>query len=131
MGLSAKKTILDKGDQIFGNKTHIENGIFVSKCTRKDRPKTSEPTSGELDTNKILLEKYSTVIYVNETYTVPIKALPKGYSQKDLIYRTSKPDVASVTDGVINGLSQGASEITISTSDGKYYAALNILVSTG
>lgn len=130
-GLWTKKTILDESDQVFGNKTHIENGTFMSKCTRKERPKNEEKQTITSNVEKIILEKYSAVISVNESYQIPVKALPEGYGKGDLVYKTSKPAVASVSDGIVRGISSGASEITIFTSDGKYYAALNILVSTG
>ena len=128
-GLNYKKTILDKNNQVFGNKTHIENGVFVKTCTRKNqvRIKDKEPNTSNID--KILLDKYAAVIKTNESYSVPIKSLPENYSKKDLVYKSSRSDIASVSNGVVYGIKRGASEITITTSDGKYSAALNILVS--
>ena len=129
LGLTAKKTVLDKGDQIFGNRTHIENGVFVDSCTRKGRYRLKDRDRTSLNVDKIILGKYAAVIRANENYTIPLESLPKGYTRNDLIYKTSNSSVASVSDGIVSGIRQGASEITISTKDGKYYAALNVLVS--
>ena len=129
LGLTAKKTVLDKGDQIFGNRTHIENGVFVDSCTRKGRYRLKDRDRTSLNVDKIILGKYAAVIRANENYTIPLESLPKGYTRNDLIYKTSNSSVASVSDGIVSGNRQGASEITISTKDGKYYAALNVLVS--
>lgn len=128
-GLNYKKSILDKDNQVFGNMTHIENGVFVKACTRKNqfRLKDKEPSTTNID--KILLDKYAAVIKVNESYSIPIKNLPEGYSKNDLVYSSKDSSIATVNDGIVYGIKRGACEITISTSDSKYNAALNILVS--
>lgn len=130
-GLWKKYEILDEANQVLGNKTHIENFVFVSKCTRKDRLKKSNNTSEEISADKIILEKYSKVIHLNEEYTIGIKALPSGYKASDLIYKSENVNVAIVdSNGIIKPISKGASEIKISTSDGEYSASINILVSS-
>lgn len=128
-GLNYKKTILDKDNQVFGNKTHIENGVFVKECTRKKQVRLKDKEPSNVNIDKILLDKYAAVIKINEAYNIPIKSLPKNYSKNDLVYKSSSSDIASVNGGIVYGIKRGSSEITISTSDGKYTAALNILVS--
>ena len=128
-GLNYKKTILDKDNQVFGNKTHIENGVFVKECTRKNQTRLKDKEPSIVNIDKILLDKYAAVIRINDTYNIPIKSLPANYSKNDLVYKSSNPNIASVSNGVVYGIKRGASEITISTNDGKYSAALNILVS--
>ncbi|MBR2577482.1 MAG: hypothetical protein IKE38_00995, partial [Erysipelotrichaceae bacterium] len=118
LSLTAKKTILDENAQVFGNKTHIENGTFMSSCTRKDRLKNKDRDIITADTEKIILERYSAVVKAGESYVIPIKALPEGYSEDDLVYKSSDPAVASVGKGTVKGLKTGSSEIMISTFDG-------------
>lgn len=128
-GFSASKTILDAGDQIFDNYTHIENMALVKKCTRKAKYKTNVK---DFSTNveKIILEKYSKVIKIGETTNVPIRLLPKDMSEKDLIYTSSNNEVAIVNEsGLIIGLKRGSSLITISSKDNKYSTQFDILVS--
>ena len=130
LGLSRSKEILNSKNQILGNKTHIENGHFVDACTRKAKS-YSKSTTNDLDVNKIVLDKYSKAINVNETYTVPIKALPKGYSNKDLIVTSSDSTIVSVNGLTLKALKVGSTKINIETNDHKYSAYINILVSTG
>ncbi len=130
LGFWYKKEILNEKNQLFGNKTHIENFVLVDKCTRKDRLKKSKENT-IISSDKILLEKYSKVVVKNDSYTIEIKALPSGYSSSDLLYTSKDTSIASVGNGVVNAIELGACEIVISTSDGKYSTSLNILVSTG
>lgn len=130
-GLWKEYEILDEDNQVLGNLTHIENFVFVKKCTRKDRLKSSKKETTELNIDKILLEKYSKVIKLNEQYEIPIKGLPDGYSASDLIYSSSDLNVAIVdSSGVVKAVSKGATEIKIRTSDDKYSSSINILVSS-
>ncbi len=130
-GLSRDIDILDDKNQVFGNKSHIENFVFVDKCTRNNRLKTNNTDSTVISSDKILLNKYSKVVNINQSYTIEIKALPKGYMKADLVYESKDSSVASVSNGIVYGIKRGASEIIISTSDGKYSASLNVLVSDG
>lgn len=129
-GLSRSKEILNKKNQILGNLTHIENGHFVKKCTRKSNVfKNTSATS--LDTNKILLERYSIAINQKEKYHIPIKGLPSGYSNSDLIITSSDASIVSVDGLDIIANKTGSTKITIQTKDLKYSAYINVLVSTG
>ena len=133
LGFSRKKTLLDKKNQLFDNLTHIENFQFVKSCTRKHKTRiTTSYSSTSTNSEKIILSKYSIVIIKGNSASVPIKSLPSGYSTDDLKYETSDSTVAQVTaSGTIDSEDLGSCKITISTSDGKYSAYLNVLVSTG
>ena len=129
-GLSRSKEILNKKNQILGNMTHIENGHFVKSCTRKSNEFKNTSTTS-LDTNKIMLERYSIAINQNEKYQIPIKGLPKGYSNDDLIITSSDSNIASIDGLYIIANKTGSTKITIQTKDLKYSAYINVLVSTG
>lgn len=130
LGLSRSKEILNSKDQILGNMTHIENGHFVKACTRKAKNYSTQ-TTNDIDVNKIVLEKYSQVININETLTLPIKALPSGYSNSDLIITSNDSSIVSVSGLNLYAKKVGSTKINIETSDHKYSAYINILVSTG
>ena len=129
LGLSKTLHILDDDNQVFGNLHHIEDGHFVKSCTRKDRKgiKTME----EVVSNRIVLDSYAEVLKLNESYEIIIKALPEGYKLSDLVYSSENAAIASVSGGSIKALSPGSAKIRVSTSDNKYEAYVNILVSTG
>ena len=128
-GISDKFSILDSSNQVFGNMTHIEDWQFVKSCTRKNKTK-SLTSSTSTNSDKLLLEKYNVVVDKGETYTIPIKSIPTGYSESDLIYSSSNDEVASVESGTVYAIQTGSSEIKIQTKDGKYAVSLNILVSS-
>ena len=129
-GLSRSKEILNKKNQILGNMTHIENGHFVKTCTRKPKNYSSKEINS-IDVNKILLEKYSVAINQGEKYLIPIKGLPNGYSNNDLLITSSDPSIASINNLYIIGNKVGSTKITIETKDSKYKAYINVLISTG
>lgn len=128
IGVTYHKKILDKDDQIFKNKTHIENGIFMDSCTRR-KDKYFKQDKSVNDINKIILEKYAVVINVNNEYILNIKALPNGYQLNDLTYESSDINVAVINSGIVKGLKMGSSKIIVKTKDNKYQAAINVLVS--
>jgi len=128
LGFSRSFTILDERDQVFGNMHHIENGHFVAKCTRKNKTKIKQ--MDKVKSDKIVLDSYAEVISVNETYQIKIKGLPEGYKETDIVYSSQNESIASVKSGLVKGMSPGSVKIVVSSSDGKYKAYVNILVST-
>lgn len=129
IGLSKTFEILDDDNQVFNNLSHIENGQFVKKCTRKNR--ISSFSNNEMSSDKIILSKYSAVIKKGEIYKMPLKSLPQGYDREDLIYNSEDENVCRLTNGDIFAVDLGSTIITIKTKDEKYQAKLNVLVSDG
>lgn len=128
-GLSKNLNILDTANQIFGNKTHIENGILMNSCTRKKQLKKIKDNSITQNVEKIILEKYAAVLYVGDTYDIPIKEIPNGYSYNDIVLKSSDNNVVGVNKGQIIAKKMGSCEVKIMTNDQKYEASINILVS--
>ena len=129
-GLSKKYEILNKDDQIFQNKTHIENFNFVDECTRKKKQNFNN-TSLNLNSDNILLSSYSLVIVKGGEKEIHIKSLPSGYKIKDLLFESENENIALVKNGKVYAKELGSTRIKIKTSDEKYAAYINILVSTG
>ncbi len=127
-GFSKTFNILDEDNQIFGNLSHIEDGHFVKKCTRNDRPVLVG--MNEVKSTRIVLNSYAEVLRRNETFKIEILALPEGYQNTDLVYESADASVATVSSGIIRPVSPGSTRIIVHTSDNKYSAYINILVST-
>ena len=118
-----KQSMLPKG------KTHLENFQFVSKCTRKEREKSTKLETLSV-TKKIKLKEYSMVVHVSKAKAIQITGLPEGYTKDDLEYISSNEDVAKTdSNGNVIGKSAGSSVITVSTSDRKHYIKCNVIVS--
>ena len=127
-GFSKTFNILDEDNQIFGNLSHIEDGHFVKKCTRNDRPVLVG--MNEVKSTRIVLDSYAEVLRRNETFKIEILALPEGYQNADLVYESADASIATVSSGIIRPVSPGSTRIIVHTSDNKYSAYINILVST-
>ena len=130
LGLNREFSILDENDQVFGNMHHIENGMFVKKCTRSDKP-TLIKHSMPVKSNRINLNSYAEVLDKNGTFKIEITGMPDGYSTSEVTYSSSDTTVANVSESVIKAHNPGSCRIYVSTSDGKYTSYINILVSTG
>ena len=128
-GLNKKFEILNKDNQVFGNKTHIENFQFVDKCTRKNKTVIKNEELN-LNSDKIILNKYSLVVKVYESAEIPVKSLPQNYKLSDLVI-TSDKDIVDISGLKLYAKTIGSCIITISTADGRFNSYLNVLVSTG
>jgi len=128
IGLSKTYEFLNEDNQVFHNLTHIEDGVFVKSCTVHKKTSSTKNNVSNVETNRILLERYSCVIKTNESYEIPILSLPDGYTKNDLVYSSDDNDVVIIQGNNIKALKQGNGKITIKTNDDKYKARFNVLV---
>ncbi len=121
----------DKNAPLFkGSSQHFENWHAVDQCTRKSRPKSEERDVMETK-GKISLEQYSLAVHAGQSRSLAVTGLPQGYSMSDLRAVSSDPSVAEVNGLVVTGISAGSAVITITTQDGSFSTAINILVPQG
>ena len=119
--------ILDKDNQVLKNEfTHIENNQFVEKCTKLN--KLGSKPLPELDSNKIVLDKYQHIIKKDTNKEFTIVSLPNGYTNKDIIYESLDNDISIIKDNKIYGINKGNTIINIKTKDNKYKIQIHILV---
>ncbi len=55
----------------------------------------------------------------NKTMTLKATIEPSNATRKDLIWKTDKPEIATVSDGVVTGVSEGKAIITVLAKDDK------------
>ena len=128
LGFNKVISFLDEDNQIFQNdKTHIENFVFVDKCTVHDQEFTEE--LDDLNPNQIILNQYSHILKVNEGKELNIISTPKGYDIDDLIFNFTDNNIAYISNGKIVGKNFGNTILTISTKDNSYKVQVHILVS--
>ena len=129
LGLSATVPLIngDNAPLFPGMKTHMENGHFVDKCTRKDRLKTPE-NDKVVVSDQIRISSYSMILNPGESREITVTALPKGYSVSDLIFASERPEIASVSGGVVTAGKDGSGIIRIRTRDGKFEVSCTVLV---
>lgn len=127
IGLNKDIHILDEGNQVFNNLRHIENGMFVEKCTRKGF--NFEQPELELHPDEIILNTYAIVLKEAEA-KIEVLALPENYTSQDLVYELDKLGIVKVNqEGLIQAIRPGVCKLRIYTKDLKYEVFVNILVS--
>ena len=128
IGFSKTIEILDEKNQIFNNLHHIENGMFVEKCTRTNKSKTKVKSKSS-DVNKIILESYAKIIDIDTPCEIGIVDIPNGYQLSDINYDSDDNSIVSITNGLLYGIKEGVTKVRVYTTDNKYECYLSVLVS--
>ncbi len=129
LGFSKTITLLNEtnGKLIPGMKTHMENGHFVDRCTRGDRLKP-DTSSLIVEADQIRIKDYSLIANPGESKEIVIQALPKGYTDADLVFRSEKPEIASIAGTTVTAHQEGSAILHIQTADGAYEVSCTMLV---
>lgn len=77
---------------------------------------------------KISLSKSSLDIKTGEEAVLTVTFTPENATNTNVTWNTGNPAVASVTDGVVKGLSEGTSTITVVSEDGSFSASCLVSV---
>lgn len=129
LGLYGEAHILNETNAplIKGLGGHYENWQPVPKCTYQDHQKGEEGDSLRVSSN-IVIENYAVTIPIGETRTLNILAVPVGYTLSDLVFASEDSSVAVAEGADIRAVASGSTNVTVSTSDGKYRIRCSILV---
>lgn len=107
------------------NYVRIVNGsstnYFYKIVLRFDEPETVRVTG-------ITLDKTEVTINEGETTTLTATIAPSDATTKDITWASDNETVATVTDGVVSGLSAGSATITATTVDGEFTASCVVTV---
>ena len=77
----------------------------------------------------IALNKTSTTIYKGATETLTVSYTPENANTgKTVVWSSDKESVATVTNGVVKGISEGTANITVKTTDDKFSATCAVTV---
>ena len=83
--------------------------------------KKDEPLNG------IVLSKTLTV-YVGETVTLTVAFIPNNATNKKVSWESSDPNIATVSNGKVAGITAGKTKITATSQEGKKTAECNVCV---
>ncbi len=81
--------------------------------------------------SQLELNTYSVSLKAGEHTNLSVTNLPKGYSQSNLKWSSSRPEVACINPGVkgeVDALGYGTAAITVKTPDGKYSGTCTVEV---
>lgn len=96
--------------------TYKAFGFSVRCCREGSSP--SQPSDPTIHVTSISLSQTSLSIIVGESATLVATVLPENATNKNVIWSTDNPSVASVDNGTVSAVGQGTATITAKTEDG-------------
>ena len=110
----------------------IKNGkaiITVTTPNGKTATCTVEVVNDSVDVKKINLSVPKNTITVGSVTQVKAKVEPSNATNRELIWTSSDPSVATVdSNGIVKGIKNGVVTITAKTKDGKVVASIKLTV---
>lgn len=92
--------------------------------------KQEETTSGDGEKQPqggLYIDRYLIIVDVGNSAVIEC-TLPDGYKESDLVWSSEKANIATVSGGIVTGISEGSSLVTVKTSDGKFTATCTVIV---
>ncbi len=99
--------------KLFGIIICVLISLFVVSCSQNQ---TEEPKT---EVSLIDISKTNITLYAGQKYQLYTTVLPSDAEDKQLVWRSSAPEVATVSDGLIEAKSAGITVITAKSSNGK------------
>ena len=106
--------------------TYKAFGMAV-RCCREDSTPT-QPSDPTVHVSSISLSQTTLSMTVGESATLVATVLPENATNKNVIWSTDNPSVASVDNGTVSAVGQGTATITAKTEDGDKTAACTVTV---
>lgn len=115
--------------------TPIKNGSTVITVTCGSKTATCNVTVTGISTTvavqSVSLNKNTTTINVGETETLVATISPTNATNQNVTWGTDAPNIATVTNGVIEGKAVGTASISVETVDGSHTDTCNVTVKQG
>lgn len=112
--------------------TPIKNGSTVITVTCGSKTATCNVTVTGISTTvavqSVSLNKNTTTINVGETETLVATISPTNATNQNVTWGTDAPNIATVTNGVIEGKAVGTASISVETVDGSHTDTCNVTV---
>lgn len=98
--------------------TYYDEGIYSMTGTKE----------ADVSVKSVALDKTTLSISEGSNYTLTAMITPSDATNKSLIWRSDNEKVAIVSNGKVNGVSEGIATITVTTEDGNYSATCKVTV---
>ena len=132
LGMGRSFSILNENNATLNphGRTHLENGIFVDRCTRGEPSSSPAPTTAPIvQTDRIELAEVLLILSPNQSGQIVIRGLPEGVTVSDLMYSVDDPGVATVVQtGKVRAVKAGDAIVTISDPSETYKTSCHIHV---
>ena len=112
--------------------TPIKNGSTIITVTCGSKTATCNVTVTGISTTvavqSVSLNKNTTTINVGETETLVATISPTNATNQNVTWGTDAPNIATVTNGVVEGKAVGTASISVETVDGSHTDTCNVTV---
>lgn len=82
----------------------------------------------DVSVKSVTLDKTTLSISEGSNYTLTATITPSDATNKSLVWKSDNEKVATVSNGKVNGVSEGTATITVTTKDGNYSATCKVIV---
>ncbi|MDR2692222.1 MAG: leucine-rich repeat protein [Dysgonamonadaceae bacterium] len=114
----------------------VSNGVVTAKAageatitaTMADGKKADCTVTVIVPATDVILNKSSVTLSVNSSETLTATVFPPGATKKEVIWSSSNPVVATVSDGIVTAKSAGVADITVTTATEGKQAACQVTV---
>ena len=103
---------------VTSNGTYYDEGIYTMTGSKE----------ADINVESVTLDKTTLSINEGSNYTLTATITPSDATNKSLIWKSDDEKVATVSNGKINGVSEGIATITVTTEDGNYSDTCKVTV---
>lgn len=115
-----------------GKITALAEGSAIVTVTTADGGKTANllvvVKEADVNVSSVSLNKTELTLIIGDDYQLVADVLPENATDKTVTWSVDKPEVASVTDGKVVALKEGAAVVTATTKDGNKTATCSVTV---
>jgi hypothetical protein len=115
----------------------VENGVItalsagtatITATTSNRKTASCTVTALFIPVTDIIINESLIYVDAGDSITVNATAVPENATLTNLVWLSSNTNIATVSGGVINGVSDGIAVITVSSADGSITKKLNVIV---
>ncbi len=109
--------------------TAVGNGTATITVTTADGAKTATCTvTVTTAVEDVVLDESLLELAVGNSAHLTATVLPENATNKNVVWSSSDEDIATVVDGMVQGVAEGEAWITVTTEDGNYSAECQVFV---
>ncbi|MEL7656969.1 MAG: 5'-nucleotidase C-terminal domain-containing protein, partial [Bacillota bacterium] len=108
---------------------YVQDNKTITPSSTNNWKISTSPVVQEVAVTGIILNSATLDIRLGNSQTLKATVLPQNATNKEVVWKSSNENVATVVNGVVTGLGKGTATITAATADGNYSAEAIVNVS--
>jgi len=101
---------------------YVQDNKTITPSSTNNWKISTSPVEHEVAVTGVILNSAALDIRLGNSQTLKATVLPQNATNKEVVWKSSDENVATVANGVVTGLRQGTATITVTTVDGNYSA---------